>query len=105
MGEQVYKFSTQNERVIEKVIIDENIHYIHLVLSPGEGLPEHFTNANVYMTVLRGTLSIGLAEQEIHEYEAGTVLKIPFNTKMNLVKNLHNDPLELIIIKAPAPKS
>jgi len=56
------------------------------------------------MTVLRGRLSIGLDDQEVHEYEAGDLLKIPFNTKMN-VKNLHDDTLELIVVKAPAPKS
>jgi quercetin dioxygenase-like cupin family protein len=55
------------------------------------------------MTVIRGTLSIGLDEQEIHEYGSGTLLKIPYQTKMN-VKNLHTDTLELIIVKAPAPK-
>ena len=56
------------------------------------------------MTVLRGVLSIGLDDQEIHDYEAGTLLKIPFNTKMN-VKNLRSDVTELIIVKAPAPKN
>lgn len=54
------------------------------------------------MTVVRGKLSIGLDDQEIHEYEAGTLLKISVNTKMN-VKNLHEPTLELIVVKAPAP--
>jgi len=74
-----------------------------MVFNKDEGLPEHFSNSNVYMTVIRGTLSIGLDEQEIHEYGSGTLLKIPYQTKMN-VKNLHTDTLELIIVKAPAPK-
>ena len=104
MIEQEYKLSTRNEKAIEKVIFDENVHYLHMVFNQGEGLPEHFSNSNVYMTVIRGTLSIGLEEQEIHEYQAGTVLKIPFNTKMN-VRNLHPGTLELIVVKAPAPKS
>jgi quercetin dioxygenase-like cupin family protein len=56
------------------------------------------------MTVVRGKLSIGLNDQEIHEYEAGTLLKIPFQTKMN-VKNLHEETLELIVVKAPAPNN
>lgn len=102
MLEQIYRFSRGNERVIEKVILDENLHYLHMVLNQGEGLPEHYTNANVYMTVVRGVLSIRLDEQEVHEYEAGTVLKIPYQTKMN-VQNLHTATLELIVVKAPAP--
>lgn len=90
--------------MIEKILFDENLHYLHMVLNKDEGLPEHYSNSNVYMTVVRGKLSIGLDEQDIHEYEAGTLLKIPFKTKMN-VKNLHQETLELIVVKAPAPKS
>ena len=104
MVEQVFKLSRENEKAVEKVIFDDNIHYLHMVFNKDEGLPEHFSNSNVYMTVLRGKLSIRLDEQEVHEYEAGTLLKIPFQTKMN-VKNLHNETLELIVVKAPAPKS
>ena len=103
MIEKEYKLSKTNEKVIEKVIFDENLHYLHMVFNKGEGLPEHFTNSNVYMTVIRGRLSIDLDEQEIHEYKAGTLLKIPFQTKMN-VRNVYDETLELIVVKAPAPK-
>lgn len=104
MVEQIFKLSVCDEKAVEKVIFDENIHYLHMVFNKGEGLPEHFSNSNVYMTVIRGKLSIGLNEQEVHEYEAGTLLKVPIQTKMN-VKNLHDKTLELIVVKAPAPKS
>ena len=103
MVEQVFTLSASNEKVIEKTLFDENIHYLHMIFTQGEGLPEHNANTNVYMTILRGTLSIGLNGQEVHAYPAGTMLKIPFQTKMN-VKNLHEAPLELIVVKAPAPK-
>ena len=66
MIEQVYKISTGNEKAVEKVIYDENLHYLHMVFNKDEGLPEHFSNSNVYMTVVRGTLSIGLNDQERH---------------------------------------
>jgi quercetin dioxygenase-like cupin family protein len=103
MVEQIFCLSRGNEKAVEKVIFDENLHYLHMVFNKIEGLPEHFSNSNVYMTVVRGKLSIGLNDQEIHEYEAGTLLKIPFQTKMN-VKNLNEETLELIVVKAPAPK-
>ncbi len=102
MVEKIFKLSTSDEKAVEKVIYDENVHYLHMVFNKNEGLPEHFSNSNVYMTVIRGTLSIGLDDQEIHEYEKANLLKIPVNTKMN-VKNLHDDTLELIVVKAPAP--
>ncbi|MCK9216666.1 MAG: cupin domain-containing protein [Firmicutes bacterium] len=104
MVEKVFKLAQGNDKTIERILFDENVHYLHMILNKNEGLPEHFSNSNVYMTVIRGRLSIGLNEQEVHEYEAGTMLKIPFKTKMN-VKNLHSDTLELIVVKAPAPDS
>ena len=45
-----------------------------------------------------------MIEQEIHQYEAGTILEIPFNIKIN-VKNYNEQILELIIIKASVPKN
>ncbi len=102
MIEQIFQIAQGNEFTIEKVIADENVHFNHMILGKSEGLPEHFSNSNVYMTAIRGLLSIGLDEQEIHEYSAGTVLKIPKGIKMN-VQNLHDDILELIVVKAPAP--
>lgn len=104
MVEKIFELAKGDKKVVEKVVFDENIHYLHMVFNENEGLPEHFSNSNVYMTVVRGTLSIELDDQESHEYQANTVLKIPFKTKMN-VKNLHQETLELIVVKAPAPVS
>lgn len=102
MIETIYKMTFSNERSVERVIQDENVHYLHMTFNNGEGLPEHFSNSNVYMTVLRGTLSIRLGEQGVHVYASGTVLKIPEGNKMN-VGNQHDEVLELIVVKAPAP--
>jgi quercetin dioxygenase-like cupin family protein len=103
MVEKIFKLSRRDEKAVEKIIFDENVHYLHMVFNQNEGLPEHYSNSNVYMTVVRGRLSIGLNDQDIQEYDAGTLLKIPLQTKMN-VKNLDSDTLELIVVKAPAPK-
>ncbi|NLS45117.1 MAG: hypothetical protein GX969_05195 [Firmicutes bacterium] len=103
MIEQVFRLATGDEKTVKKVVFDDNIHYIHMIFNKNEGLPVHFSNSNVYMTVIRGRLSIGLDEQEINEYGSGTLLKIPYRTKMN-VKNLHDEQLEIIVVKAPAPK-
>ncbi len=104
MIEQIFYLNKGKDKIIEKVLFDENVHYLHMLFQKNDGLPEHYSNSNVYMTVIRGTLSIGLDEQQIHEYSAGTLLKIPFKSKMN-VKNLHEDLLELIVVKAPAPEN
>ena len=104
MIEQVFQISRDDEKAVEKVIMDDNLHYMHMVFNKNEGLPVHFANSNVYMTVLRGTLTIKLDEQEDHEHAAGSVLKIPFKTKMH-VRNLSDAVLELIVVKAPAPQA
>ena len=103
MVEKKFSLTLTDDKLVEKVIMDENLHYLHMVFGKGEGLPEHDSNSVVYMTVLRGTLSIRLNDQEFHAYEAGTLLKIPFETRMN-VGNQHDEVLELIVVKAPAPK-
>lgn len=102
MLEQVYHLTQNAEKVVEKIIQDENLHLAHIVLPKGDVVPSHNTNSTVYMTVVRGTLSIALGDQEVANYEMGTVLKIPFDTKMQ-VSNQHLATLELIVVKAPAP--
>lgn len=102
MAEQVFRFTVTDEKTIEKVIQDENIHFIHMVFGKGEGFPEHNANATVYMSVVRGRLSIEVGGKA-REYERGSVLKIPFGSKMK-GGNIGEDVLELIIVKAPAPK-
>lgn len=103
MVEQIFRLATGPEKAIEKVLFDENVHYLHMLLPKEEGLPEHYSNSTVYMTVLHGTLSIRLDEQESHQYKEGTLLKIPQHTKMN-VRNMDDEPLELTVVKAPAPQ-
>ena len=102
MIEEVIKYSTGNEKVVEKLIMDEHVNYIHMVFNNGEGLPEHFSNSNVYMNVIRGTLSLTLGQQDEERYEKGSLLKIPYQIKMN-VRNKDHETLELIVVKAPAP--
>lgn len=102
MVKQVFELNKGNEKAVEKILFDENIHYLHMVFPQNEGLPVHNANSTVYMTVIRGTLSIGLDDKAVEQHPAGTLLKIPFQTKMN-VKNQNEEILELIVVKAPAP--
>lgn len=104
MVEQVIKLTQGEDKVVERLLVDENIHYAHIILPGHQSVPEHLTDAkSAYMTVLRGTLSIALDDQGIHEYTAGTMIKIPINTRMT-VNNLHDETLELVVVKAPAPE-
>ena len=103
MTEEVFILAKGNEKTIEKVVFDENVHYAHMILAENDFVPEHYSNSTVYMTVIRGRLSVALNDESARVYDAGTLLKIPFNTKMN-ISNGSDSALEIIVVKAPAPK-
>ena len=104
MIEKVYKMSTRTENVIEPVIKDDYIHYMHMVLLKDEALPTHFTNANIYMTVVSGTMHLSLSDGEFRIYPSGSVINVPFRIKM-IAQNRDEETLELIVVKTPAPGS
>jgi len=103
MVEQVYPLVQTEATTAEKIIMTDDIHYIHLVLGPGEHLDRHHANARVHMTVIRGTVTLELADQEAHDYKAGNLVVIPDKTEM-LISNKQEHSLELIIVKAPGPR-
>lgn len=104
MIETKFEFSMINEKLVERIIDDENVNINHMILTKDTCIPEHFSNSNVYMIIVRGTMSIGLSEQDFHRYEKGSILNIPYNVKMN-VCNHDDEVLEFFVIKSPAPKN
>lgn len=64
MVEKRYKYTVTDEKIIERIIDDKSINLNHMVLSNGTGLPEHFSNSNVYMIITRGIMSIKLQDEE-----------------------------------------
>src|SRR5690554_2996571 len=94
MLEKTKEFSRTEEKTIEQVIDQDVVMINHMVLPKGEALPEHNANSNVFMTVVRGTVTLQLASQEPHEYEHGQIIEIPYGTRMN-VSNQHDKTLEL----------
>lgn len=103
MIEKNYKIKNSNEKLIEKIVDDDNLLLNHMILTKGTGLPEHFSNSNVYMVIVKGTLTIKLGEQEEKRYSKGEIINIPYNTKMN-INNFDDEILEFFVIKAPNPK-
>jgi quercetin dioxygenase-like cupin family protein len=101
--EEVFKMSTGDKTAVEKLILEDDLNYIHMVFERGKGLPLHYSNAVVHITVVRGRLSITLGDEKTKVYERGTLLRIPYDIKMN-VRNEENEILELIVIKAPGAK-
>ena len=104
MLEKKYAFAMTEGKTIEKIVDDENVNINHMILPRGEGLPEHYSNSNVYMLVVKGNITLQLDDQENHTYETGSIVNIPFKTKMN-VFNDTCDLTEIFVLKAPAPST
>lgn len=103
MTQQVYKLTESDNKVLEAVIRDENLHYMHISLPKGEIVPVHTTNANVYMTVAAGELYLALAGEAPCIHPQGTVIKIPKGIVMD-ARNNGSGTLKLLIIKTPPPQ-
>ena len=104
MTEKIYPFTTTQEKLIE-IIVDESAVMInHVILPEGDALPIHRANSNVYMILIKGSVSLALDDGDTRAYSAGSIISIPFGTKMD-VQNSGGDPLEFFIVKAPGPKS
>ncbi len=104
MVEKKFSFKLADTKTIERIISDDNLDINHMVLPKGDALPQHYSNSNVYMIVIRGSISLQLGEQEEHNYPAGSIITIPNKTKMN-VYNSYDEVLEFFVVKAPSPKT
>lgn len=102
MLETIYTYSLEDGKKVEKLFDHPHAMINHMVFPKGEGLPEHFSNSNVYMVIVRGTLTLQLGDQEPHHYQKGELVNIPYKIKMN-VGNIHQETLEIFVIKAPTP--
>lgn len=103
MIEKIYPVTHGKEKTIEKLIDDDVAAINHMILYKGDALPVHNANSNVYMLILRGTMTMTLDDQEDHSYDNTSIVNIPYNTKMH-IRNLHDDALEFFVVKAPSPR-
>lgn len=99
----IYAFSKTDNKAIERIIDNDNVVINHMVLPEGEAMPEHSANSNVYMIVVRGELTLELEGQEELVYGAGTIVAIPYLTKMHPL-NKGSEVLEFFVVKAPGPR-
>jgi quercetin dioxygenase-like cupin family protein len=102
MIEKLFGYAIEDNKAVEKIISDGNVDLNHMVFPKGGALPTHNSNSNVYMIVIRGTLTIKLGDQDPNKYGKGSILNIPYDTKMD-VYNEDEEVMEMFVIKAPSP--
>ncbi|MCG9479532.1 MAG: cupin domain-containing protein [Actinomycetia bacterium] len=103
MIEKTYKFNRSDQKLIEKIINDENVNINHMILYPDDILPAHKSNSNVYLIIISGTMNIALDQQPPASYQSKTIVNVPFKTRMD-IRNKGQQPLEFFVIKAPHPR-
>jgi quercetin dioxygenase-like cupin family protein len=101
--ETKYQFNQSADKLIEKIIDNDEVMINHIILNKGEFLPEHNSNSNVYMIVIRGTLTLQLADNPAKQYEQGSIINIPYDIKMN-VSNNQEGQVDFFVVKAPSPR-
>ncbi|MBN2239678.1 MAG: cupin domain-containing protein [Dehalococcoidales bacterium] len=104
MIEKTYEYTVIDEKKIEILVEEDAVMINHAVLPKGDALPEHFSNSDVHLIIIRGNMSARLGDQEAHFYTRGNIIGVPINTKMNIA-NAGEDILEFFIIKAPHPRT
>lgn len=101
--EKLYQFNQSKDKLIEKILDDDVAMINHMILNRGDALLQHDSNSNVYMLVVRGEVTLQLAENPEKHYKQGSIVNIPGGVKMN-VSNTQSEQLELFVIKAPSPR-
>jgi len=91
MIEKVYQFTDTNDFIMEKIIDDEHVNINHIVVAPGGSVPVHVANSNVYQIIVRGKISLRLEEEPVAHYPTGSIVAIPFNTKMDIRQRRQRD--------------
>ena len=93
-----------DSKLFENLVDREQVMINHVVVPAGDGFEAHETDSNVYLHILRGTISLTFADGAVQDYAGGQVVEILHKTLMK-IDNKASGPLEMIVIKAPNPKT
>lgn len=101
--EKVYSFNQSAEKLVEKILDDDVAMINHMILNQKEALPKHDSNSNVYLIIVRGMLTIQLADKPEKRYENGSIVNIPGKVTMN-ISNCDSEQAEFFVVKTPSPR-
>lgn len=105
MSAERFSFSLGDASIRERVIDRPerwNLLMAHVVLAPGEAIPAHPTDAEAFVTVVRGTLTLAVEGLEARVHPRGTILFLPQGSAM-APGNEGTEPLEFFVTKTPHP--
>lgn len=99
---RVYHFTSSQEKVIEQIVNTDEVQINHIILPSEEKVPEHYTNSNVHLLIVRGKMTLTV-EGEPGHYPQGSIIGLPYHVRM-LIENREKEDLEFFVIKTPHPE-
>lgn len=94
----IYSYSLTDQETLENVFDRGDCLMNHVIMPPGKVFPKHPTDAHVYITVLRGELTISLEDEAPIQLKRGQVGNVPKGI-MSSLSNVSEDVVELIVLK------
>lgn len=101
--ETIYTFNKSSNKLIEKIIDDNYIQLNHLSLDQGDDIPEHLTDSNVYLIIVKGHMKLILDSQNTCNHSEGSIINIPYNINMYIL-NEEPEILDFFVVKSPNPR-
>lgn len=96
--EKVYTYTQTETEVFENIFKEEKLLMNHVVVPPGKIFPKHPTDAQVYVLIAKGELSLSIEDKAVKVFGVGQVVHIPKHVNSEL-GNRGNSQLELFVIK------
>lgn len=91
-----------DEKMGNRKLVDEkHLLVMQVALKPKQSVPQHNTNSNVHLLVMKGALTINLAGVD-HFVNEGDLLPIAFQTPM-MIANASDQGATFLVFKTPNP--
>ncbi len=84
-----------------KLIDEKHLLLMQIALLPGQTVPQHNANSNVYLLLLEGAVIVTLNGVE-HPIQKGDLLPVAFGTPMS-IRNAGNENATFTVWKTPNP--
>ena len=104
MNVRSHQLTETNTKIFENLINCDPVMINHVVIEPGEGFDGHHTDSNVFIHIMRGRITLTFEDGSCERFTDGQLIEIPYQTFMK-IDNAEDAPLELVVIKAPNPKT
>lgn len=96
--EKVYTYTQTELEIFESIFKEEKLLMNHVVIPSGKVFPKHPTDAQVYVLITKGELSLSVDDKEVNVYGIGQLVHIPKHLNSEL-GNRGEGVLELFVVK------